>query len=915
MRIQVLGALRVWVGDGEVELGSGRHRVVLGLLALAGGRAVSRQELISGLWERPPASAANVVQTYVKRIRRLLEPERAAWGPSSAIRTVDGGYALNVHDIDLDLVRFQQLIGSVEDEGEGALIDRLSKAIGLWTGPAVADIAALAGHPRVLAITRQRQDAVLRYARAMIATGSAGEVLGLLEDLAEEHPLDEAVLEALVRASHAAGRRERAVAVYHEGRRRLADELGLDPGPALTAAYLALLAPGDDAQAGPAPAGRPAQLPADSVPFTGRAAELDQLDSLLAAGRAAPTSVGVVVLDGMAGIGKTTLAVHWAHLVAGDFPDGQLFVNLRGFGPTATAMPATEALRGFLTAFAVPAHRIQADERSQVDLYRSVLAGKRVLVVLDNARDPDQVRPLLPTAPGSLAVVTSRNRLSGLVAVDGARPLTLGLPAAEDALRLLANRIGANRVRDEPDAAAALVERCGRLPLAIAITAARVLARPAVPLATIAGELAGRLDAFADSDAAADVRATLAWSYRALDPAAARLFRLLGLPSGDDIGLAAATALAETSAARAAELLAELSRLHLVAEPAPGRYRMHDLLRAFAAELLTIEERVPAHGRLLDHYVHTAHAAALAIEPRRDSIALPLGSPLAPATPIHTSAHAWAWFAAERPVLLAELTRAAGAGFDRQAWQLGWGLFHFLLRDGHWSDLLASQELGLAVATRLGNRSAQAHAHRRLFPPLAQLGRFDEADEHLRTALALYSELGDDVNRAHTLTDINRSLGLRERYAEALPLALAAADLFEASGHPVGQAVALNLAAWDLTGLGRHAESLRYGRRTLDLLQDGGDRHTLAAACDTVGFAHHSQGEHRAAIAWYERALALFQALGDRFPASVTLVHLGEAYAAEHDRPAARAAWRQALDILDGLGHPDAEQVRARLAE
>jgi hypothetical protein len=373
----------------------------------------------------------------------------------------------------------------------------------------------------------------------------------------------------------------------------------------------------------------PRQLPPDVFSFTGRQAQLAELDSLLGPNR----TVVVSAVSGTAGVGKTALAVHWAHRVAAHFPDGQLYVNLRGFDPAGPPVTAGDAVRGFLEAFGVEAQRIPQSIEAQAALYRSLLADRRVLVLLDNARDADHVRPLLPGSSGCLTLVTSRHHLASLIAAEGARPLLLDLLSQEEAMQLLSHRLGAARVEAEPHAAGELIERCARLPLALAIIAARGATRPAIKLVTLAEELRethGRLDPFVGDDATVDVRAVFSHSYQDLSPAAATLFRLLAVHPGPDIATPAAASLAGATVPLARSMLTELVNANLVNERVPGRYTFHDLLRAYAAELLrqhadegrTADEGQSATRRLLDHYLHTASAAALMIYAHRDPIEL-----------------------------------------------------------------------------------------------------------------------------------------------------------------------------------------------------------------------------------------------------------------------------------------------------
>lgn len=929
VRIQVLGPVRVWRDDVVIDLGPARRRAVLALLAMAAGRPLSRHDLVDGLWpDGPPVSATNVIQTHVKHLRRILEPDRRPRTPSTLLRTVGDGYALDQTVFDIDLVSFRRLVDAAARASRDGrplhAAEPFRQALQLWHGRPVADLPVLTSHPKVTALLEERRAALLQYSTSMISTGSGAEVIAALEEMVRERPLDEAGIAILIDTYRATGQRARAFEEYHRVRRRLAEELGVDPGPELTAAHTALLREADSAARG-RPAGiasswaGPAQLPASTAAFIDRQTELSSLDGLLAADSRG--SVPIVVIDGSAGVGKTTLAVHWAHRVADRFPDGQLYVNLRGFGPTEQAVSTAEAVRGFLDALGVSPHRMPHTLQSQIDLYRSMLAGLRILVVLDNARSAEQVRPLLPGASGCAVMITSRIRLASLVAVEGARSLTVELMPVDSAHRLLAHHVGQARLDAEPASAEEIVSLCGRLPLAVAIVAAHAATRPALPLAAIADSLRrqhGRLDALAGADEATDVRAVFGWSHQALSTTAAGLFRLLGLHSDVDIGVPAAAALAGVSVVQARVLLAELGTLHLVTDHPPDRLHMHDLLRVYAAELARTQDSAlhlhRAMRRLLDHYLHTAHAAALLLNPQLDPMPLPLDQPTAPAEPIRDGTHALAWFNAERHALLAAIGHAAAHGMDTYAWQLGWTVYNALLRQGYWHDLLATQQAVLAAAQRLQHPGAQAHSHRRLACALLELGHFDQARDHLDCASALYTALGEDTNLGMVHVSLNRLHSRQDEHAEALLHARTAHDLFTRAGHHVGLAFTLNLAAWELALLGHHQQALEQAQQALALLQRNDDRHSQAATWDTIGYAHHHLGDHTAAIGAYHQALHLFLELGDRYSASVTLDHLGDSHHDHGEHRHAQQAWQQALDILNVLDHPDAGPIRTKLS-
>ena len=500
IRIQALGPVRAWRDEAPLDLGPAAQRAVLGLLALACGLPVTRTELMTGLWlERPPPpSAANVIQTYVKRLRRILEPDRSPRSPSMVLQHVGDGYALNVSASTVDVAQFRTWVGSaVAAQRRGELdhaAELLEEALKLWQGPPLADVPLLADHPKVVALANERLAALARYGEVMVAAGRAAEGLPALEEAAAAQPLNESWHAMLVRAYQAAGRRGQAFATYHAVRRRLADELGVDPGTELSEAYAALLRttpPPERARDATPRAAAPtlATLPADVPDFVGRSGELARLDQLLdniEDDSTVDVGTKVVVISGPPGVGKTALAVRWGHRVAHRFPDGQLYLNLRGFGPAGTATDVPEALRWFFDVLGVPTEQIPSTVDARVALYRSLLAGRRMLIVLDNAKDASQVRPLVPGARGCLILVTSRNQLPGLITAEGAVPLPLGLLGAEDARELLARRIGVARTAGEPKAVAEILDACGGLPLALVVIAARASINSTLPLAALA---------------------------------------------------------------------------------------------------------------------------------------------------------------------------------------------------------------------------------------------------------------------------------------------------------------------------------------------------------------------------------------------------------------------------------------------
>jgi DNA-binding SARP family transcriptional activator/tetratricopeptide (TPR) repeat protein len=926
IRFRLLGPLQVWTGGAWTSIGADQQRTVVALLLVDAGQVVPTDRIVDQLWgDRPPARAVNTVQGYVVRLRRLLnDPPRLV--------TRASGYQLLVEDEDLDSLVFERLAESgrraLEAGRPGTAADELCEAIGLWRGPALADVSRT---PAVAAAAARLDERLLdaRETRieAELELSRHAAVLAETAQLVAERPLRERLRALHMLALYRSGRRAEALEVYQQGRRILVTELGLEPGPDLDNMHRAILAdePALAAPPRPAPAPiTPAQLPADVAGFSGRSWYLKQLDALLPGpGDPQPGPVAVSALAGTAGVGKTALAVHWAHQVREKFPDGQLYVNLRGFDPGGRVMEPAEAIRGFLDAFGVPPQRIPPSVDAQAGLYRSLLAGKRVLVVLDNARDAEHARPLLPGTPTGLAVMTSRSQLTPLVATAGAHPLSLDVLPVQEARELLARRLGPSRLAAEPQAVQQIIACCARLPLALSIVAARAQ-QSGFPLSALAAELADaarRLDALDAGDAATQVRAVFSWSYHSLTPAAARLFRLLGLHPGPDVSAAAAASLAGHPPVQTRPLLAELARANILTEHTAGRYTFHDLLRVYATDLThthdSPDQRRAATIRLLDHYTHTAHAAARLLNPALDPIPLALTPPGTGTTSEHLTGHqqAMAWLTAEHPVLLATLQLAADTGHHTHAWQLAWALDTFLLRRGHWHDRAAAWQTALAAADHLRDPAAQARTHRGLARAHTMLGRYRDAHTHLKHALNLQAQAGDRVGQAHTHHHLAYLWDRQGRPDQAIHHGRQALALFRAAGHHAGQAQALNQVGWSHALQGDHAQALTHCQQALTLFQQLGDREGQAATWDSLGYAHDHLGHHTQAADCYQHALTLFRDLGDRYEEATTLTNLGDAQHAAGNPHAARTTWRHALDILTDLDHPDADAVRAKLRE
>jgi tetratricopeptide (TPR) repeat protein/transcriptional regulator with XRE-family HTH domain len=704
---------------------------------------------------------------------------------------------------------------------------------------------------------------------------------------------------------------------------RLPQALGLQighGGAARTAPPVPASLPGQPARA--APDGQVLrQLPAAVAYFTGRAAELATLTGLLGPAAVGRAPAVISAIGGTAGVGKTALAIQWAHQVAGRFGDGQLYVNLRGYDPSGTPVAPEAAIRGFLDALGVPPERIPPDPAAQAGLYRSLLAGKRMLIVADNARDEAQVRPLLPADPGSLVLVTSRSQLAGLAAAEGARLISLDVLSHTEAVHMLTARLGTARAAADPTAVDQIASLCAYLPLALAVATARAAARPGFALTALASELAdsaGRLDALDTGDPGSSVRAVFSWSYRQLTGEAARMFRLLGLHPGPDICVAAAASLAGRAQPQARALLDELARAHLITEHLPGRYACHDLLRAYAAEQAhhtgSHARRDAAIGRVLDHYLHTAARAARLLLPSKEPVVL---TPLRPGTAALQLAdrpQALAWFEAEHHVLLAAITLAAGSGFDTHAWQLPWAVASFLQGRGHWQDWAVTQRTALAAATRLGDAAAQAVSGRLLAMAYTDLGDHDQARGYYASSLTLYQRLGNRLGEAKVHQNLAVLAEKQGRYADALGPAEQALGLYQAIGHKANEAEALNSVGWYHGLLGDYQQARVFCRQALTLSAEAGNRWIEAGAWDSLGYAEHHLGNLAEAAACYQRALSIVRESGDRFHEADTLTHLGDTRNAAGELAQAREAWQQALVILEDIQHPNAGQVRAKLA-
>ena len=664
------------------------------------------------------------------------------------------------------------------------------------------------------------------------------------------------------------------------------------------------------------------QLPAGltgAPSFVGRESELAELAAQLDQARASDAAV-ISAVSGTAGVGKTALAVHWARQVAAEFPDGQLYLDLRGFDPPRALVEPAKSVTAFLHALGATPEQIPGSPDAQARLYHRLLGGKRVLLVLDNASGEEQVRPLLPAEPGCLAIVTSRNRLAGLADV-GARMISLDVLTELQASDLMAASLGPERLAAEPLAVAELTRLCAGLPLALAVAAAQVRARPERALDFLAADLRETARRLAPPNAgdglAPSVRAVLAWSRENLTPAAAEMFQLLGLHPGPDFTAPAAASLASTSLPRAREVLDELTDRHLLTKPSPGRWALHDLVRAYAAEQATAMDaaaRSAAVARMLGHYLHTGHAAALLMNPSRQLIELAPAMAGVPAEHLADYEEALAWFEAERHALLSAVAVAADAGFGVHAWQIAWTMTDFLHRRGFWLDLAAINRVALAAAKRLGDVAGQAESSRMVAFTSARAGDYDQARAFLADCLSLCRRSGNRALEAHVYQTLAWVSAQEDRYFDSLSHAEQALALFRAIGDRDGEARALNNIGYAHLRLGDRRLARTFCEQAVHIQREEGSRHGEAVALDSLGDAEHQLGRHAEAIECYERAIGFFRELGERYGEAETLVHLGDAAVAAAQPQEAHDAWGQALAIFDDLRHPHAGQVRRRLS-
>ena len=937
----LLGPLCVRSDDADLPVPAARHRVLLAALLVHAGRVVPVDALEEVVWDgTPPPGARITLRSYISRLRQEL-----GLAPGCRILTRSPGYLIEATEDEVDMLRFEALCrsGAVavrSGSWQQASAD-LSQALGLWRGTPLMDIPSqFLQREEVPRLEDLRVQALEDRFDADLHLGKHHELIADLQHLADAHPLRERLRALLMLALYRGGRQADALAAFRQGRRLLMDELAVEPRTQLRTLYQRILdgdpaleaptstgaAPGTEAEAalggGPVALGLPRQLPPVTRHFTGRAGDLAALHSMRHQPARSSGASPIFVISGTAGVGKTALAVCWAHRVARQFPDGQLYVDLRGFDLSGEPVEPENAIRGFLDALEVPADQIPTDPDGKVALYRSLLAGKQVMILLDNARDVAQVRPLLPAAASGLVLVTSRSELAGLIAHQGAQLHTLAALPESEACDLLVKHIGNHRAAGEPGVIRELAQLCACLPLALNVVAARAATRPGYPLSALAAEFRdqdNRLNAFDDDDMSTSVRAVFSWSYGQLSEQAARLFRLLGVHPGPDITVPAAASTAGIRPDEARRLLAELRRAHLLDEHVPGRFASHDLLRTYAAEQAQKRDdgdecRLARH-RALDHYLHTARAADHLLNPARLQVAAAPPEPGVWPERLDDDEQAMAWFAAERMVLLAMVRWAADTGSDFHASMLPGTLVTFLDRQGHLGDYAAAQRIALAAAERLGDRSGQARARCDLGGAYARLGLGRRAQENLSQAFRLYQELGDPGGAARVQMSWGWLCNMESRYVQALRHHEDALELFQASDEPLWRARAIGGIGWCHTLLGDHMQALTMCQQALDLHRELGDELGEAAAWESLGDAHHRLGHYQEAVTSFRRSTVLYSELGEHYYHAEAMTRMGDAHEAAGNLQAAHDAWQQAAITLAQLGHPDVEEVRAKLAQ
>ncbi|WP_018350606.1 AfsR/SARP family transcriptional regulator [Longispora albida] len=889
--VGLLGTVTVSVDGGQAEVGSGKQACFVAALALYAGQPVPMDTLISRVWgEAPPPAVRSTLYSQIARIRRLI--------PAGLIARRGGGYVLDVPLSSVDVFRMRALAAegsAAACSGDLAGATALwREAAALWRGPALAGATGDWADRTRAGLDQERLALLGQLHDAELALGRHAEIVAALAGLVAEYPLNEPLTGQLMLALHRSGRTAEALDRYAQARARLRDELGTEPGPALADLHQQLLLgapPATDPVPSGGPAARPRQLPAAVPSFTGRSAELAELDG----------AAGITVLAGTGGAGKTALALHWAHRAAAGFPDGQLFVDLRGYSP-ARPLPPEEVLSRFLRALGVPPAQIPQEPDEQAALYRSLLADRRMLIVLDNAASPAQVRQLLPGTPHSRVVITSRGDLRGLAATHDFRTVHLGVLTEPDAVGLLTGVLGP--LAPSTAEAAELARLCGYLPLALRLVAAGLAADPDQRASDLVAQLGspGRLAALASGDdPQAAVRATFELSYRAADPEARRVFRLLGLSPAPEPDPAAITALTGTDPAGA---LDRLAAAYLI-EPSGDRWRLHDLLREYAADLSAAEdtpaERDAAIGRLLGWYLDAATVAATRMDPTHVRTTVP--GRAAPEFADHGAA--LAWFETERPALVALVGHASAAGLHSHTWRLAHTLTRYFHTRGYLADWLGTGRQALTAARELAEPHAEGEILNSLGLAYGELGRLAEATECHERAIGLRDTAGDLMGQARSLGNFGNARRKQGHTAESVGYYDRALALFEELGDSRGTAMVLNCRAIAYVHLGHTLRAVSDYEQALKLVLDG---FPLGRATLLLNYGNilSRRGHWERAIGCFHESRALFAGIGDTHGEGACVATEAHALLRAGRYSQAVEAALAAVDMFGGLdGQPD----------
>ncbi|MEU4524612.1 BTAD domain-containing putative transcriptional regulator [Amycolatopsis sp. NPDC024027] len=909
VELRVLGQVELRIDGRLVEVGHARQRCVLAVLLVEANRVVTVEQLLDRVWaDRLPYKARQVASNYVSRLRCLLADE-------VEIVRQGGGYILETDPETVDVHRFRSLVEQARGRDDAQALAELEEAAGLWRGEAFEglDTPWIAAARESLA--RERLAADLDRVDLALAQGKHAALCAELAERADAHPLDERVAGQLMLALYRNGRQAEALLRFDNIRARLADEVGADPGPELRDLHRRILNTDPALERNTTP-DVPRQLPAPPM-LIGRAAELTLLDETLAG---TSSTMLISAIGGAGGIGKTWLALAWAHRHLNRFPDGQLFVDLRGFSPTQEPMTPEVAVRRFLDALGINPGRIPTDLDAQAALYRSLVASRRMLIVLDNAATAEQVVPLLPGSPACTVLITGRTRLASLIDRHGAHSLHLDVLDRAEARAVLAARLGADRAAAEPDAFEELVDLCGGYPLALSITARVVATRPAVQLAEIAAELheLGLEMLDHDTDPAASLPAVLSWSLCRLTDTQRTVFGLLGIAPGPDTTLPAVAALTDLSPAHARKALSALEEASLLERRPHGRYAMHDLVRDYAVTTahrdLAEPVREAALVRVTDFHVHTAHTADRLLEPHREIM-----QPDPPTPGVHPlllpdAAAALAWLDAEHATLVATQRAAVALGRHHAVWHLAWTLDLFHFRRGHLRDALATWRAALDAADHLSGPPLRSRTHRFLGSAYSRLGLHEEATRHLDQALDLAVRHHDPTEEAATHQVLTYAWARRGDDQQALAHARHALDLHRALKQPVREAYALNSVGWHTARQGDLETAHDHCHAALILHRHHHNRDGEADTLDSLGYIAHRIHDHPQAVDHYYQGLTLYRTLGNTYQVANTLDNVGHPLAAAGNLDQAHKAWQEALELYREQGRDeDARRVQRQL--